>query len=757
MSEAKPVLLLGVGGMGMAPLAILLRQSGVTVVGNDAFLTPIVRHLLETHNVLIEDCLLEEKLKDFVGVVHSSALPRDHPLLCAARKIGLPVQRRGEKLADLLAEKKILAVAGSHGKTTTTALLVHAMRKIGLTPTYAIGGLPEDGSAPASWTESEWAIVELDESDGTMEVFAPYATLLLNADWDHADQYADTEVMIAAFGRLLARTTDLIVMGAEFPFCVAGEVRGRSCYSCNDFDLSGFIELPETDFNRQNALCAAALMLGLKLTLPMDIFAGFPGVTRRQKVLFQDPRRVILEDYAHHPKELEVLIDAIIDKYRGYAIRLIFQPHRFSRTATMAEAFARVFSKLDAIWLLPVYAAHENYRENGTSKAIADLLPGKAHLLNLDQTIFANLEAVGAQEEKCLYAFVGAGNIGDFAKWFGAYMEAEGDPHAAYFKWCRQHLTEATLLSMEEPLAAKTTLRVGGNARWYAEPAYPSDLIFLLQAARYAQLPVFFLGRGSNLIVSDEGFPGWVIRLNHLFWRRLELLEEGKVYAGAGVRLKELCGFAAKSGLSGFEFMEGIPGAVGGSLRMNAGAMGSWLFDRVESVLMMTLDGGFRRLPATAFHVQYRQVEELLDGVALGAVFQAGAVAEDVCEVRSKMDSYAHSRRESQPREPSAGCIFKNPPGAGAGKLIDQCGLKGLRVGDAEVSPVHANFIVNRGSASATDIVTLVNRVRKEVFIQTQTVLEPEALLVGANWADVLVECSIAKMDSNMVDGEAKL
>jgi UDP-N-acetylmuramate--alanine ligase len=754
MSASKPVLLLGVGGMGMAPLALLLAQQGVSVVGNDAMLTPQMRALLEAHGVRIEDCLLEEQLSDYAEVVHSSALSRQHPLIVAARAQGLSVRRRGERLAELLANKKIVAVAGSHGKTTTTALLVHAMHSAGLNPTFAIGGLPADGSAPASWSDSEWAVVELDESDGTMETFHPHATLLLNADWDHADQYPDTAAMMSAFGRLLTRTRGPVVVGPGLRECFADELSGQSCYTLDDFNLGGVKDLPEAAFNRQNALHAAALMQALAITVPADAFAGFAGVTRRQRVLYEDAQTVVLEDYAHHPSEMRVLLEALKQSYAGYAIQLIFQPHRFSRTACLAEGFANVLRGLDSVWLLPVYAAHEPYQEKGTSQAIADLLPGKARLLGLDQAALVELRATGAQAEKCLYAFVGAGDIGEFAEWFCAYLAADGKADQAYLAWCRGHLTKDTMVKENEPLATKTTLRVGGRARWYAEPARPSDLRFLLRAARYAQLPVFFLGRGSNLIVSDDGFPGWVIRLNHHFWRRVERLPDGKVYAGAGVRLKELCGFAAKSGLSGFEFMEGIPGAVGGSLRMNAGAMGSWLFDRVESVLMMTLDGAFRRLPVAAFHVDYRRVDELVDAVALGAIFCSGEVALDIHAVRYKMDSYAQTRRESQPREPSAGCIFKNPAGNGAGKLIDQCGLKGLSVGDAQVSPIHANFIVNRGSATASDIVNLVKRVRGEVFVQTGVMLEPEALLVGADWTEVLSQSPVAKMDSAVLDGE---
>ena len=206
---------------------------------------------------------------------------------------------------------------------------------------------------------------------------------------------------------------------------------------------------------------------------------------------------------------------------------------------------------------------------------------------------------------------------------------------------------------------------------------------------------------------------------------------------GTGVRLKNLCGLAAKAGLTGFEFLEGIPGNVGGALRMNAGAMGGWIFDVVEAVQLITLAGEVRTLPRAAMQVDYRHCAELHHAIALGALLKPAAQAEAEA-VGRQIDVYKKKRQESQPREPSAGCIFKNPPGNSAGRLIDQSGLKGERVGDAEVSPIHANFIVNRGRATSADLIALVQRVRARVHAAHGIHLEPEVLLYGREWKDVL-------------------
>jgi UDP-N-acetylenolpyruvoylglucosamine reductase len=289
----------------------------------------------------------------------------------------------------------------------------------------------------------------------------------------------------------------------------------------------------------------------------------------------------------------------------------------------------------------------------------------------------------------------------------------------------------------EEPLGPKTTLRVGGAARVFAEPASIEDLQTLWREAAAQGIEVLLLGRGSNLVVPDEGVDGLVIALTHEVWSAFAPRDDGRVWVGAGLRLKNLCGLAAKAGLTGFEFLEGIPGSVGGALRMNAGAMGAWIFDVVEEVQVMSPAGRISILPRAAMQVDYRHCTELQHSMAFGALLRPGAAA-DTEAIGRQIDVYRKKRQESQPREPSAGCIFKNPPGTSAGRVIDECGLKGARVGDAEVSPVHANFIVNRGAARAADVLELVRRVRARVRERTGLVLEPEVLLYGRRWEDVL-------------------
>ena len=307
----------------------------------------------------------------------------------------------------------------------------------------------------------------------------------------------------------------------------------------------------------------------------------------------------------------------------------------------------------------------------------------------------------------------------------------------AFLATVRPRLSAETRLIEREPLGPRTTIRIGGPARVYVEPAGETDLQELLLAAGTHGIRVFPLGRGSNLLVPDTGVDGLVVSLVHPIWQEFSLRADGRIWAGAGIRLKNLCGLATKAGLAGFEFLEGIPASLGGALRMNAGAMGGWTFDIVDEVHLMTLDGRRRVLPKAEMHYDYRHCAELDAAFALGAFLRPKSAGESET-IRQQLEAYQRKRLASQPREPSAGCIFKNPPENSAGRLIDEAGLKGERVGDAEVSTVHANFIINRGAATCDDVVALIRQVRARVLQAKGVTLQPEVMLFGAEWKDYL-------------------
>jgi UDP-N-acetylenolpyruvoylglucosamine reductase len=289
-------------------------------------------------------------------------------------------------------------------------------------------------------------------------------------------------------------------------------------------------------------------------------------------------------------------------------------------------------------------------------------------------------------------------------------------------------LSPETTVRRDEPLARRTTLRVGGPADFYVEPASEADLAAVLKWCGEHEIKFFVLGRGSNLIVRDGGFRGVVISLAAPFFSRIEIKGE-RLHCGAGAKLKNVAVEAKRSGLAGLEFMEGIPGSVGGALRMNAGAMSGATFDVVESIRMMDYAGNILGALPRELSVEYRCCATLKTHIALGAVFIGRADSRESIEQR--MIAFSKKRWTTQPAAPSAGCMFKNPAAAPAGRLIDELQLKGTRVGGAFVSAEHGNFLVNDGTASARDVLRLIEQVRQHVKAERGIELHTEVEIIG--------------------------
>jgi UDP-N-acetylmuramate dehydrogenase len=272
-------------------------------------------------------------------------------------------------------------------------------------------------------------------------------------------------------------------------------------------------------------------------------------------------------------------------------------------------------------------------------------------------------------------------------------------------------------------LRDKTTFKIGGKAKFYAEPANIEELRQLLISAEKENIPVYILGAGSNLLVSDKGVRGLVIRLCSPAFRKLSF-SKSRVSAGSGVLLGQLLRKALGRGLSGIEFLAGIPASVGGALAMNAGAWGSSIGKYVEEVSVMDYNGKVNILKKRALRFSYRS-SNLKDYIILAAVLNLRA--KDKNQIQRAIKDYLHKKLASQEaRFPSAGCVFQNPGPDSAGKLIDLCGLKGKSKGGAAISPKHANFIINKSRASARQVLWLVARARDAVKRKFGYELKPE-------------------------------
>jgi UDP-N-acetylenolpyruvoylglucosamine reductase len=289
-------------------------------------------------------------------------------------------------------------------------------------------------------------------------------------------------------------------------------------------------------------------------------------------------------------------------------------------------------------------------------------------------------------------------------------------------------LSPATVLRENELLSKRTTLRVGGPADLYVEPASEEDLAFVLRFCKSRGVPWMMLGRGSNLLVRDGGIRGMVICLAGAEFNQLGI-DGTRVRSGAGVRLRTLAFEAKKALITGFEFMEGIPGNVGGALRMNAGAMGSAMFEVLSSVRYMDSTGEIHQKTVDQVPVEYRNCPLFKTHIVLSAEFAGSPGSKE--QIDQKMNECSQKRWKSQPAAPSAGCIFKNPITVPTGRLVEELGLKGTRRGGAVISDVHGNFIVNDGHATAREVIELIELVKEKARAMRGVELHTEVQIVG--------------------------
>ena len=294
-------------------------------------------------------------------------------------------------------------------------------------------------------------------------------------------------------------------------------------------------------------------------------------------------------------------------------------------------------------------------------------------------------------------------------------------------KFCREFGSDRVLL--EEPMKRHTTFRIGGPAEVFVMPGNLEEMQRILEICRTEDLPYFILGNGSNLLVGDGGFRGVVLQI---FKKMNDVRVEGeRVTAQAGVLLSKVASAAYNASLTGLEFAAGIPGTLGGAVRMNAGAYGGEMKQVLESAVVLTQEGELLTIPVEELGLAYRtSVVEKKDYVVVEATLRLKKG--DQAAIREVMDDLKQRRVTKQPLEfGSAGSTFKRPKGYFAGKLIEDAGLRGFRIGDAQVSEKHCGFVINRGNATAAQVCELMQEVVKKVKETSGVTLEPEVKRIG--------------------------
>jgi UDP-N-acetylmuramate--alanine ligase len=747
--------LIGVAGSGMSGIAALLLALGHRVSGSDKADTVEVERL-RRKGLVFQTPHGTDLVTDADLVVHSSAIRPGNPAYDAALSLGKPMARRAEVLAAVMSGKQGIVVCGMHGKTTTSAMAAHVLKAGGLKPSHYVGAEIPILGTNARWdSEGEHLVAEGDESDGTLVHYHPRHALVLNIEPEHLDHYPDLAAIDAVFTRLLSQTSGNVYFwsddagasrvcashdravsvgtGEHCRYRLVGLERVDLAMRFAVFrgkELLGNVSLGiPGDHNVHNAMLVVALAsdLGIPFDAVASALESFRGARRRFELRHRDEEFRVVDDYGHHPTEIAATL-ATARAVLGETGRLIvlFQPHRYSRTAALLKEFARSFEGADRVFVAPVYPAGESPIPGADAAAIASeaLQAGHSFVSSVNSVRVAAQEAARILESGDLLLTLGAGNIHEAGTILAGELALRARLRAAM---------GPGLIRMAEPLSRHTTMRVGGPARFWVEPETEEGFAELVRFCHDEGIPFLVMGRGSNLIIKDGGFPGVVAHLGRGCFTETTVTGN-EITAGVGVKLKQLAATARSAGLTGFEWMDGIPGNLGGALRMNAGAMGVQTFDQVLRIRFADTDGNIVSRTPREMEIRYRDVPLLHDHFALSATLSG--IPSSPEEIDRLMKGALSHRKETQPVAASAGCIFKNPEGIPAGKLVEELGLKNSSVGGARVSEVHGNFIVNDGGATTAEILSLIARIRDRARSESGIELETEVQILGEDPVD---------------------
>ena len=735
----------GIGGSGMSGIAEVLLSLGYRVTGSDLQKKAETIRLEELGATVFEGHRAQNVAGSDV-VVTSTAVSPSNPEVRAAVKAGVPVIPRVEMLAELARLKYTVAVAGTHGKTTTTSLVGEVLRAGNLDPTVVVGGRLKTVGTGGVLGKGDFLVAEADESDGSFLKLTPAVAIVTNIDDDHMDFYKSLSRLDDAFvafvdripfygiafvcgddpgvrrilPRLHRRRFATYGVGPRNDYRAADVVaseRGTTFSVWSEKTKLGALTIPL--YGRHNVLNAlAALLAGVQLGVPFEIAAAslgrFQGVGRRLELKGEADGVVVVDDYGHHPTEMRATLEAVRMRWPKRRLVVLFQPHRYSRTKDHHAEFARELAAADRVWLAPVYPAGEKPIRGVTSELIAKKIsrtklsrfePGRGETLLLKDL-----------RKGDVFLTLGAGDVWKTGE---AVIKARSV--------LPRRLADAVpglagAVRPEEPLARHSTWAIGGPAEVYVELKNRAELTAVLAFCRAENVPFTVLGWGSNVLVPDEGLRGVVARLRGDF-EAIEFDGE-RVRVGAGVHLPKLAKRCAERGLAGVEALAGVPGTVGGALMTNAGTPRGVIGDVVETVETVNDEGRVEAVPRGAIKWNYRSTS-LAGRLVVGATLKLAASTNG--EVAERIREELANRERTQPLgTKNVGSVFRNPPNNYAARLIEAAGLKGKKFGRVCFSPKHANFMENLGGASAREALELIRLAQKTVREKFGIDLEPE-------------------------------
>lgn len=756
--------LIGIGGAGLSAIATVLLERGHVVSGSDVCESSSTKKL-QSLGALVHIGHKAANISAADVVIASSAISVTNPELLAATENNIQVLKRQDILGNLMKNRVGCAVAGSHGKTTTTALVSFCLLECGLNPTFIVGGIVNDLDTNARYGEGDPFVVEADEYDRMFLGLCPKVSIVTSVDYDHPDCYSTFSDMEEAYrefvmltstdGRLIVNQDDVVARKLGDQARTSGipvvtyalqndadwkgeDIRVNSDGGCS-FSLvnssNQYVTNVHTHLvgkhNVMNVLAAiaAAEYYGLSIEKILSTLREFRGVRRRFEVKGKSAGITVIDDYAHHPSEVQATLSAARLHFPNQKLWVHFQPHTYSRTSALKSEIAASFEDADHVVITDIFASRETDDGTVSSESILELMNhADAHYIG------------GHQEAACFIASqMTSGDVlitlsaGDGYK-VGEHVLDILDSRSA------RNITVDTIFARfgekvrrNEPMARYTSARIGGPADFFLQARSVDELSTAVQIGWGAGLPVLVFGSGSNLLVSDQGVRGLVV---HNLARGVVFEEECQsrlhVSAESGTMLAVLARMCITRGAGGLEWAVAVPGTVGGAVVGNAGAHGSDISSNILLADILQRGKGRKSWTLHDLDLKYRSSRLKIsedDLVMLRAEFVLEYI--DVDTLRSRASLFSNHRRETQPPGASIGSMFKNPPGNYAGQLIETAGLKGFRLGQAEISNVHANFFVNLGGASAMEVFGLIDKARDTVLKMFDIDLELEIQIIG--------------------------
>ncbi|GAP41748.1 UDP-N-acetylmuramate--L-alanine ligase [Flexilinea flocculi] len=741
--KGKHIHIIGIGGTGMSAIALVLHELGVNVTGSDRSNSISVSQL-EKNGIYVKIGHSAENVKDADIVVYSSAIAEENPELIEARRMGIPAQKRMEFLDSILSEREVIAISGTHGKTTTTSMTAWILKSLQMQPGFIIGSTPKNIGKNAEAGKGNLFVIEADEYDRMFLGLHPAIAVVTKIEHDHPDCYPTESQYLSVFSEFLANTREngIILLNSDDPkqaslsekvnslvkiytFGIekASDFQAEKCEitenGCYRFVFSDNLQKKQTiiqlsiagKHNVYNALAALSIcsLKGLNLDDAADALKNFQGIERRFETIAEWNGIKVIDDYAHHPTEIKATLTAARDAFPHRRIWALWQPHTYSRTKSLLNEFCDSFNLADVLFVTNIYASREKQTDFGfedLKTALKQKYP-KAFFADTNEMAVELLRQQLRPDDVVVTLSAGDANQFGPAAIHRMIDDMKTDFNVKYSNTIQHNM----------PLSQFSRALCGGPAKEIITANSIEELIEIIKFYQINHDPYKVFGGLTNVLFSDNGFDGTVI-LNHS--AKIAIYPQGDsavVIADSGLPLISVVKTCAETGLEGFEWAYGIPGTLGGAVYGNAGAFGHETKELVKTITLLKEDTEVIEIPNEKMGFGYRSSilkDKLMRGTVLRVAMELNYG--DPLVIKEKMDQIIAKRRVVHPEgKGSLGSVFKNPAGFYAGKLIEECGLKGKTIGRVHISEAHGNTIITEPGAKSADYVALMQLMQKEV------------------------------------------